>query len=184
MSGKLKSNLVEHLAGGKTVRGLHLANRIRILIPHQIRALRESRNWTQKELADRAGKSQAVISRLENPAYASFTLKTLLELAEALDVALLVKYVSYNRFLNEFKNLDSESLAPVSFEEEVFEPARDTLSTSSGDRRYVDDVAPGDNRMIQASSPPGPPASVVDLGLSQMATTSGGSNDGRISRTG
>lgn len=101
----------------KRYRDAYVASNIRIGIPYQIRALREQeeRKWSQGELGKRAGKPRNVISRLENPEYGQLTIRTLLELASAFDVALLVKYVSYSRFLNEFEDVSPQALEVPSF---------------------------------------------------------------------
>lgn len=101
----------------KRYRDAYVASNIRIGIPYQIRALREQkdRNWSQGELGKRAGKPRNVISRLENPEYGQLTIRTLLELASAFDVALLVKYVSYSRFLREFEDVSPQALEVASF---------------------------------------------------------------------
>jgi transcriptional regulator with XRE-family HTH domain len=84
----------------------------------QIRATREKRGWSQHELAEKAGMAQARISLLENPNYESPSLSTLKRVANALDVALVVRFTSFGKF---FALVDSEepgTLALPSFEEE------------------------------------------------------------------
>lgn len=49
-----------------------------------VRAVRRRRGWTQAELADRAGVSQAAVSRAERGAARTLTLRTLERIAEAL----------------------------------------------------------------------------------------------------
>lgn len=119
MNGSLKISLLDRLKRGKKQRAEHLRNQIRIFIPHQIRMMRDQRGWTQKQLGDEAGKPQNVVSRLEDPAYASFTLKTLLELADAFDVALLVKFVPYSRYLDEFSDRSPDAISATSFDDEL-----------------------------------------------------------------
>lgn len=101
----------------KFYRDAYVRARIKIGIPYQIRALREQdgRNWSQAELGRRARKPSNVISRLENPEYGQLTIRTLLELASAFDVALLVKFVSYSRFLREFEDVSPQAMEVPSF---------------------------------------------------------------------
>ena len=87
-------------------------------IAFQVSALREKRGWTQTELGARAGKPQNVVSRIENPDYGKFTIRTLLDIAAAFDVALLVKFVSYGDLLAQMRNLTPKALAVPNFEEE------------------------------------------------------------------
>lgn len=88
-------------------------------ISFQIRAMREQRPWTQKELADHAGKKQPWIAKLESP-YGGFSLQTLKELASVFDVGLLVRFVPISELVERELKLSPESLIPVSFEEDLY----------------------------------------------------------------
>src|SRR5437667_10357884 len=92
----------------KAYRDAYVRERIRIGLPYQIRALRQQRAWTQEELGRHAQKPQNVISRLEDPDYGKLSLQTLLALASAFDVALLVTFVSFGRLLREFETLSPQ----------------------------------------------------------------------------
>jgi len=70
-------------------------------LAHQIKAIRLQRDWTQKELAQKLGTSQTVISRLEDPSYGKYTLKTLLELSHIFDTGLKVQFVPFLSMLSE-----------------------------------------------------------------------------------
>lgn len=52
---------------------------------YRIKEVRESKNMTQEELADKSGVSRGTISALENGSMRNTTSKTLLKLAQALD---------------------------------------------------------------------------------------------------
>ncbi len=103
----------------KAYRDSYVASHVSIGIPYQIKALREQRNWTQQQLGQKAGKPQNVISRLEDPTYGKQTLATLLKLAVAFDVALLVKFVPYSEFLEAVSDVSPAGLRVSSFPEEV-----------------------------------------------------------------
>lgn len=107
----------------KAYRDAYVRERIRIGIPYQIRALREQeeRSWTQAELGRRAGKPQNVISRLEDPEYGKLSIQSLLEMASAFDVALMVKFVPFSRFLREYEDVSPASLEAQSFENEAMQ---------------------------------------------------------------
>src|SRR3954470_21154687 len=62
-------------------------------VVHQLRVLREQRSLTHKELGSVGGKPQSTIRRLENLEYGKWNVSTLLELAEAFDVALEVRFI-------------------------------------------------------------------------------------------
>jgi transcriptional regulator with XRE-family HTH domain len=84
----------------------------------QIRAMRERRRMSQQELAEEVGMGQARISLLENPNYQGLSLATLKRIANAFDVALVVRFEPFSKL---FKIIDSEteaSLAPRGFAEE------------------------------------------------------------------
>jgi transcriptional regulator with XRE-family HTH domain len=84
----------------------------------QIRSLREKAGLSQPALARTAGKTQSVISRLEDPNYGKFTIRTLLDLARAFDVALLVKFVPFSKLLGELKDLSPAALAVNNYDDE------------------------------------------------------------------
>src|SRR5205823_5033846 len=53
-------------------------------VASQIRVMRQQRRWTQNQLARQLKTSQAVVSRLEDPSYGKFSIKTLLDLANVM----------------------------------------------------------------------------------------------------
>jgi len=63
--------------------------------------MRESKGWTQAQLAKAAGMKQSRISVLENPDYETMNLLTLRRLARAFDVALSIKFVPFSELLSE-----------------------------------------------------------------------------------
>ena len=68
----------------------------------QIRQLRGKE--TQAEFAARMGLVQSAVSgRLENPNYAGLKLRTLFDIAAKNDMAVLIKFVSHDEFLNEIE---------------------------------------------------------------------------------
>ncbi len=91
------------------------AEREKIKIAEQVYALRKQRNLTQKELADRIGTTQSVISRLENTDYESERIETLQKLATALQCHLEVRFVP------------GEQLSPIKqdSDEETFQASED-----------------------------------------------------------
>ena len=88
-------------------------------IAFQIKALRESRGLTQEQLARRINAGgQSAIARLEDPSYGKASLATLEKLAHEFDVALLVKFVPFSKFLQEHEDLRPSALAVPSFGQE------------------------------------------------------------------
>jgi transcriptional regulator with XRE-family HTH domain len=88
-------------------------------LAHQIRILREQRGWTQKELAKRVNTSQNTISRLEDPSYGRYTIRTLLSLSKAFDVALFVRYLPFSKFMEATWDTRHERFEAASYEEEL-----------------------------------------------------------------
>ena len=101
-------------------------------IPFQIRALRltEERNWTQKELASRAGMKQERISVCENPNYGRFSLQTLKQIAAAFDVALIVRLAPFSELVEWESNLSPESLEVKNFDKEEYFKEREQKEIS------------------------------------------------------
>lgn len=120
MSVISKSKLLTKLRN-KEYRDAYVEEKVATSLPFQIRALREQpgRNWSQSELGQRAGMRQNAISRLEDAESGTPSISTLLRLARAFDVALLVKFVPFSKLLSEFADLSSEALSAPSFNEEI-----------------------------------------------------------------
>ncbi len=84
-------------------------------IAFQIRELREQRGLTQTDLANLLGTRQSVVSRLESSGEKGLSLKTLLEIASALDIALVLKFVPFSRFLREYEDVSPEAMKVESY---------------------------------------------------------------------
>jgi len=108
----------------KEFRDGYLQTAVRGGIAYQIQALREKFNLTQTAFAEKLGKKQSVISRLEDSEYGKVSVQTLLDIASSLDVALLVRFVSYPEFLKNTKNMSDEALKPPTIFESLFNETR------------------------------------------------------------
>ena len=89
-------------------------------VAYQVRALREEREWTQKEFADAMGTLPSVVSRIEDPDYGKLSMQTLFEIAAAFDVALVIDYVSFPEFVSRKENVSPSALSVPSFDEDQF----------------------------------------------------------------
>ena len=87
-------------------------------IASQIRILRQQRGWSQKDLAEKINTSQGVISRLEDPSYGRFSLKSLLQLAAIFDVALIARFLPFSQAIPAIWDTRAESLEAESFEDD------------------------------------------------------------------
>jgi transcriptional regulator with XRE-family HTH domain len=92
---------------------------IEIDLPFQIRALRKQRGWTQPELALRAEMKQPRISAMEKPGRTNFSLETLKRLAEAFDVALIVRFASFGDLLSWSDTFLPDEFEVPSFDKEL-----------------------------------------------------------------
>lgn len=120
---KLISNvkLISKLLTNKTFRDSYVYEHIRNGVPFQIRAMREKRGWTQGKLGELSGKPRNVITRLEDPNYGKFTITTLLEIASAFDVALIIRFAPFSRLLSEYEDTSSSALSATAISEEESE---------------------------------------------------------------
>ncbi len=103
----------------KEYRDLFVTEEIDTGVPFQIRAMRQARGWSQKELATRLGMAQEGVSRLENPDYGKLTLTTLKRLASAFDVGLAVRFVPFSHLVDWAVNFSPEDLAVPDYEHDT-----------------------------------------------------------------
>ncbi len=76
----------------------------------QIRVLREQREMTQAQLAEKLGTKQTVISRIESANYSAWNIGTLKRLARAFNVRLHVSFETYGSLIGDFEKFSRESL--------------------------------------------------------------------------
>lgn len=88
-------------------------------LAHQIRIIRQQRGWTQKQLAEKLGTTQTTVSRLEDPSYGRYSVRSLLALGNIFDVALFVRYLPFSEFLPATWDTAPENFEAVAYEEEV-----------------------------------------------------------------
>lgn len=90
-------------------------------IAFQLRRMRLANEWEQKDVAAKLGnpKLQPMISRYENPDYGKYSVTTLLELANAFDVALVVRFVKFSELLRWDLHKTTETLQPASYSDDV-----------------------------------------------------------------
>lgn len=115
-----KKQLIEKLKD-KEYRDLFVAEQIYSRLPLKMHILREQKGWTQKQFGEKAGMAQAWVSKLEDPNYGKLTISTLLKVASAHDVALVVDFVPFSKLLNDSLDLSPESFEVLSFEEDFDE---------------------------------------------------------------
>ena len=94
-----------------------VAAQIDIDLPLQLKALRNQRGWSQPELAQRTGMKQPRFPLMEKPG-ARFTIETLRRLAEAFDVALIVRFAPFSELLEWSEGFNPDKFRVPAFEEE------------------------------------------------------------------
>lgn len=98
------------------MRHAYLAAQTRTKVANQIRALRAQRGWTQSRLGEEmGGVPQGNVARLEDREKINARIDTLVELAAAYDVGLIIEFVNYRDFLIRTRNLSPEALQVPSF---------------------------------------------------------------------
>lgn len=100
-----------------------VADQIQVGVPMQTRALREQRGWSQTALGEHVTPQmlQEGIARVENPNKANLTIGTLLRIADAFDVALIVKFVPFSSLVDSVASMEAGSLNVVSFCERLID---------------------------------------------------------------
>jgi transcriptional regulator with XRE-family HTH domain len=88
-----------------------IANQIKNGFAFQVRALRKARDMTQQDLAKEAETTQALISRIERDGATNLSVKTAQKIADAFDVALVVRLEPIDRLLQWVDDLAPESMS-------------------------------------------------------------------------
>jgi len=129
----ISNRFADELAASEDARNAFVGAQLRTFLTYQIRTLRKQHNLSQEALAEALGTSQSAVARLENREYGKFSLQTLLDLAKAFDVALVVEFAEYRDFLLRTRNMSEGALARRKFSRASLE----SLCTDSDTRFYV-----------------------------------------------
>jgi hypothetical protein len=95
----------------KTYRDGYVASHTRGVLAQQMRNFRGNRS--QEEFAANLDTQKTIIGRLENPAYSGWSLRTLLEIARKMNVAVFCRFVDLPTFLHLTEDLSDKALNPA-----------------------------------------------------------------------
>jgi len=111
--------ILQNLKDSKVYRHSFVAEKVRSSLATQIKTIREQRGMSQPELAHAMGKSQSWVSRLEDPNQPAPTVPSLLQVAEAYDVDLEIRFGRFSTLIDHIDGLNQESLKVPSFSDEL-----------------------------------------------------------------
>jgi hypothetical protein len=98
----------------KRYRENYVAGHTRQVLARQMRNFRGE--LSQGEFGELIGKRQTVVSRLENPNYGAWQLRTMFEVARKLDLAVFARFVDFKRFLQYSNDLSDDALHPKPYD--------------------------------------------------------------------
>jgi hypothetical protein len=117
----------------KRYRDGYVAAHTRGVLARQMRNFRGQ--LSQADFAAKIGKQKTVVSRLENPAYSGWSLRTMLEIARKENVAVLVRFVDFPTFLGFTDDMSDESLHPHAYDQTAIDRF---AAYQSGQTSYYD----------------------------------------------
>lgn len=126
-----RSKLIDRLIAEKDFRADYIRAKLDVLVPSQLRALRLNKEMNQPALANEAGMKQSRISAMETPGKVNFNLETLVRMAAAFGVGLVVKFVPFSEMLRWENEYSQDSFDVASIDEDI-----DFLDPSSVTRSY------------------------------------------------
>jgi transcriptional regulator with XRE-family HTH domain len=138
-----KSDLINKLKRNRKTRESYLRAKLNINIPSQIRALRLRREMTQEGLAREAEMMQPRISAMERPGATKFNLDTLIRIAAAFKVGLIVKFVPFSEMLRWENGFSQDTFDVVTVDRDTAFQKEDR----DDDKTAV--ASPGENPQIQ-----------------------------------
>jgi hypothetical protein len=112
------SNLSEQFHD-KQYRDGYVAAHTRSVLARQMRNFRG--DLSQGEFGELIGKRQTVVSRLENPSYGAWQLRTMFDVAKKMGVAVFVRFVDFPTFLKYSGDLSDNALRPQAYNEDAIE---------------------------------------------------------------
>jgi hypothetical protein len=97
----------------KEYRDSYVAGHTRRFLARQMRKFRGTKS--QSEFGELIDKQQTVVSRLEDPKYGKWTLQTLFDVAQRLNVAVIVRFVDFQTFLELSEDMTEAASKPQEY---------------------------------------------------------------------
>src|SRR5215469_16276528 len=113
-----RSRTISKLINDRSSRQAYLRAKLSQFLPSQIRALRLRNEWTQKELSEASGMRQPRVSAMEKPGGAAFTVDTLIKLAAAFKVGLVIRFVPHSEMFAWESNYSQDDFDPTPLPED------------------------------------------------------------------
>jgi hypothetical protein len=103
----------------KKYRDAYVASHTRQVLARQMREFRGE--LSQTEFGKSIGKPQTIVSRLEDPSYSGWSVRTLLEIAAKRNVAAFIRFVDFPTFLKYSEDMSDAALRPSSYDRQAVE---------------------------------------------------------------
>ena len=111
----------------KVYRDRYVESHTRRFLARQMREFRGDK--LKNEFATIIDKKPTIVSRLEDPSYSGWTLRTLFEIARKLDVAVIVRFVGFRDFVLFTDKMDKDAIRPPSFDAAALDTPLPTVET-------------------------------------------------------
>jgi transcriptional regulator with XRE-family HTH domain len=105
--------------GRRGFRHGYMSRQLKAFLAQQIRELRAGER--QQDFGKRIGKPQSVISRLEKQLDRNISIQTLIDIAEKLDIAIIIRFVDFPTFLTYTEDYSDEALAPSQYDQSAID---------------------------------------------------------------
>jgi transcriptional regulator with XRE-family HTH domain len=105
--------------GRRGFRHGYMSRQLKAFLAQQIRELRGGER--QQDFGKRIGKPQSVISRLEKQLDRNISIQTLIDIAEKLDIAIIIRFVDFPTFLTYTEDYSDEALAPSQYDQSAID---------------------------------------------------------------
>lgn len=122
-TSSVKAQMLDNFKTSRAYRHAFVEEKVRTQLAIQIKTIREQRKLGRPTFADLLRKAASWVFRLEDPNQVPPTISTLLNVADAFDVDLEIRFRRFSDLLNQIEYMTPESFEVPSFDEEVAQGA-------------------------------------------------------------